>query len=125
MKDMLFVDGRRDEYWRRVREQLMQWKDLRVLDVCCGFGQFADMFQNYIGVDFSEEMLKLARERNPGKEFILADAKQKVEGNYDVIFEVNSIHSMGLSPEEFFKIHKAKYVVCLEADQFTIKQNYD
>lgn len=129
MKDMLFIDPRREEFWRRVREQLSLWKDKRVLDVCCGYGQFSTVFdvRKYVGLDVSDEMLKLARTQAPQADFfkfnLLSDTWRE---RHDVIFEVNSLHSLGLTPQEFYEKFKnnAKIIACLECDVFTVFQNY-
>lgn len=128
MKDMIFMDGRREEFWSRVFKQLELWKDLDVLDVACGFGKFSGPFSKYLGMDFSTEMLKKAAELHPAKDFVLADFKQTaLNKTWDVIFEVNSLKSLGLKQEEFMEIatpHTRKFVACLEADSFTIKNVY-
>lgn len=126
LKDMLFKDPRREEFWRRVREQLSLWKDMPALDVCCGYGQFADIFGDYYGIDISDEMLNLASKRNLDKQFLLKDILDIEFDNHEgLVFEVNSLHSLGLTPQEFAnKFPKAKIIACLEADVFTIFQNY-
>lgn len=128
LKDMLFIDARRDEYWRRVRETLVIWHNLKVLDVACGYGQFSDLFDHYTGMDFSEEMIRLANEKHPSKTFELLDVAQaEYFSVFDVIFEVNSLRSLGWTAEQFIKKFKpfAKIAVaCLEADQFIIHQIY-
>lgn len=129
-KDMLFIDGRREEFWARVRNQLGPWKGLNVLDIACGYGQFSNLFlpDKYTGMDFSEEMLKLAKQKNPDKTFKQADIRElELDKKYDVIFEVNSLRSLGMTPEQFnekFNKNANKVVACLEADVFTIYQNY-
>ena len=50
-----------------------------ILDLCCGTGDFTKIIskmypkEKIIGLDFSENMIKLAHARNPGKAFICAD----------------------------------------------------
>ena len=39
------------------------------LDYGCGWGQLAGSFEDYVGVDISEEAIQLARSSNPNKEF--------------------------------------------------------
>lgn len=50
----------------------------RLLDVACGPGYVSEAAQalgaETVGVDFSPEMIRLARERNPGLDFRLGDA---------------------------------------------------
>ena len=77
--------------WKTVLECLKpEWK---ILDIGCGPGQFsrlcADVGHPYVGLDFSEEAIKLARARVPEAEFHLVnvelDRLRIKEGNYDVI----------------------------------------
>lgn len=129
LKDMLFKDPRREEFWRRVRNQLELWKDKNVLDVCCGYGQFSQIFNplDYTGLDVSIEMLKLAKSKDPHRQFLHYNILTDTWGQtHDVVFEVNSLHSLGLTPQEFYEKFKnnAKIIACLEADIFTIFQNY-
>lgn len=129
LKDMIFIDPRREDFWERVWGQLSLWEDQDVLDVCCGFGKFSHRFQMYTGLDVSEEMIGLARENYPAKDFHLFDVlNDKYAGMADVVFEVNSLHSLGLTPQEFydkFKDNARSVVACLECDQFTIFNKYD
>lgn len=100
-------------------------------DICCGYGQFASLFRpdKYVGIDFSEEMVKLAEQKNPGYDFALGDIRTMPFSSVrDIIFEVNSLHSLKWTPEQFFERFKpfAKVAVaCLEADQFIIYQVYE
>ena len=130
-KNMLFRDPRFQEYESRTRATLMLWDDLTVLDVCCGYGRFASIFDKdkYLGFDFSQEMIKIAESDNPEYQFFQSDIREqtKLSKQYDVVFEVNSLHCMGLTPEEFFEKYKQyakRSVACLEADRFTIFQIY-
>lgn len=127
LRDLIFLDRNRDEYWRRVDNLLSLYKHLKVLDVCCGYGRFSN-FKNYTGIDFSPEMIKLAKEKNPNKVFKLANALEYFDNDkYDLVFEVNSLHSLGLTADEFFKKFKknaTKYILCLEKDFFNIYNIY-
>lgn len=130
LKDMLFLDSRREEYWKRIRNYLTGMEPAEVLDICCGFGQFAMHFDKdkYLGVDFSEEMIKLAYKYNPDHKFMQSDAKDYTPTRkFDVIFEVNSLRSLNMTAEQFiekFKPFAKRAVACLEADQFVIHQIY-
>lgn len=129
-KDMLFLDGRREDFWQRVRYYLRGMEPGPVLDLCCGYGQFSRLFatNDYLGIDFSKEMIKLAKEKNPNYQFIEHDVKTFIPEPVDVIFEVNSLRSLGMSAEDFittFKPYAKRAVACLEADQFIIYQIYD
>lgn len=52
-----------------------------ILDICCGTGDFVRLLNIFyprsrvIGLDFSKEMLKLAKRKNPKGVFILSDAQ--------------------------------------------------
>lgn len=116
--DMIFRDPRRDRFWERVRQQIAPWEGLRTLDVCAGFGKFTlDE-----GIDFSYEMIELAK-ADGVTGIQMADARTYVPNKrYDVIYEVNSLHSLGWTPEQFYE-HYGKHadiVACLECDRFTI-----
>lgn len=130
-EDMIFIDGRRHDYWDRVRRQLQVWKSMYVLDVACGFGKFAEGFEPpyYQGIDFSAEMLKRARQKFPHHKFRLGSARD-IEGSkemFDVIFEVNSLRSLGMTAEDFinkYRPYARMAVACLEADEFRVANIY-
>lgn len=58
---------------RRILDRLLANKKETILDLACGSGRF----MNYasIGVDASEEMLKIATEKYPEKDFNVSDAE--------------------------------------------------
>lgn len=58
---------------RRILDRLLADKKETILDLACGSGRF----MNYanVGVDASEEMLKIASEKYPDKTFHLSDAE--------------------------------------------------
>ncbi len=78
---VIYQDSRPELAERRDREEkakilplLRLSPDSRVLDVGCGIGRWADALHGriggYVGVDFSPEMIELAKARNlPGAEF--------------------------------------------------------
>ena len=129
-KDMIFLDGRREAFWVRVDNQLALWKDLRVVDVACGFGRFAGGFDSgrYSGVDFSDEMIRLANEKYPNHHFQRFDIHEEdLTLKPDIIFEVNSLKSLGMTAEGFinkFRPYARVAIACLEADRFTIENLY-
>ena len=95
-----------------------------MLDVACGPGRFAQIFEKYVGIDFSEGMLKVAREKNPTKRFEQIDVRtEKIEGKFDIVFEVISLSSLKMTPEQFYGKWKGvarEFVICFEPDKFDI-----
>ena len=72
----------------------------KVLDIGCGAGQITDYLTQRgigaIGIDFSEELLKIAKQNFPNSKFILADIcdyeqKEQVDGiiTKDVLFHLS------------------------------------
>ena len=59
---------------RRILDKLLIDNNEVILDLACGSGRF----MNYasLGVDASEEMLKVAKEKHPEKNFYFSDASQ-------------------------------------------------
>lgn len=66
-----------EERNRRETEKLLPYlsvgKDTKVLDIACGIGRWADALPEsiceYCGIDFSEELVRIAQERNTRKNF--------------------------------------------------------
>lgn len=81
----------------------------RVLDVGCGYGRFYQTFKKagaiYHGVDFSEEMIKLARTKNPDGNFEVADWNNLYDLEpltFDVVFECICLSSVPEDDVEHF-----------------------
>lgn len=123
---MIMRDNRLFEYTEKVNEVLSAWKDKSAIDVCCGYGRYSPHFEKYLGLDFSLEMITLARQEYPGKHFEQVDIKTYLPPASNLIFEVNSLHCLGMTPEDFYKLFgkHASIIACLEMDKFTIFQNY-
>lgn len=51
-------------------------RNSKVLDAGCGYGRWSNRFNNYIGVDFSPDFIKIAKEKYPNKTFIQANLKE-------------------------------------------------
>lgn len=66
-----------DRWWRR---RAMQWLQGNVLDVACGTGDMVVELLKHgctvTGVDLSEEMMAIARQKAPAATFMLADAER-------------------------------------------------
>ncbi len=74
-------------------------KGNRVLDIGCGNGRLSDMFENeeieYTGVDFSENLIEIAKkERGQKGKFLQANALDLPFGNdcFDVVFSIAVLH---------------------------------
>ncbi|MFO7573523.1 MAG: class I SAM-dependent methyltransferase [Gaiellaceae bacterium] len=70
----LGLDGR----WRRLAVDEVVWPGDRVLDACCGTGDFAVEAERrgarVVGLDFSERMLERARRKSGAIEWVQGDA---------------------------------------------------
>ena len=119
LKAMVFADNRFDEFNRRTREALKPYQDKKVLDVGCGYGRVSDMFENYLGIDPSEEMIKLAKELHPDKKFEIGDVGSKYSG-FDVAFAVMCLSSFGISAEEFAQRFDAPIVLVIEPEEIKV-----
>lgn len=96
-----------------------------VLDVGCGMGHYSkyvsDKGVKVTGVDFSEGMLKIAKEKYPEIEFInadICDLKGKLEGIYDGIVIAFVFHH--LSKDEVEKCLKELKRLCKSATKLII-----
>lgn len=128
---MIFEDPRFDQYTMKVNTVLKAFNKFTALDIACGYGRFCENFnpENYIGVDFSENMIDLAKKTYPKYIFENGDARKGgfTKRKYDVVFEVNSLKSLNMSAAQFIEEY-GKYanlfVCCLEADEFIIRPVY-
>jgi SAM-dependent methyltransferase len=127
LKDLIFNDDYRDQFWANVDELLSQYSKYEVADIGCGYGRFAKHFDKYTGYDFSLEMIKLANKENPEKNFYRKACLEEID-KVDVVFEVNCLHSFGVSREEFqtyYSQFARKAVICIERNGVDIKWIYE
>lgn len=86
-----------------------------VLDLCCGTGDFTQIITKFfprakvIGLDFSKEMLKLAKEKNPNNVFMQADCTnlpfKEREFNYITIsFGLRNIENRQKAISEIYRV---------------------
>ena len=128
LKNLIFNDDFREQFWERTDKLLASFSDYSVADIGCGYGRFAKHFETYMGIDFCEEMLKLATEQNPNKNFIKGKCLDPLPNKVDMVFEVNCLHSFGVSREQFFEHYKQyarKAVICIERNGVDIYWIYE
>ena len=87
---------------RQTRELLRRWLDVRpgerVLDVCCGVGEFAgEVHGEYTGIDLNPRFVEAARRRytgSPGRDFCVMDATRMdfTDQRFDKCFFINGLH---------------------------------
>lgn len=128
LNGMVFMDTRVQEHYNAVCKILssVNGPHATVLDIGCGWGRFADTFwpESYTGVDFSEEMVVLAKSKYPSHTFVHGDAHALPEKQYDVVFGVIVTSSLGITPKEFiekYTPYAKRFVMCFEPDEFLIK----
>ena len=83
-----------------IRKEIMkEYKNDKILDLCCGVG--VSTMNNNIGIDTSPEMLKVARrinkEQNTNKRFYLGNAENfKPKQEFDIVSCMFAFHEMPL-----------------------------
>lgn len=98
--------GSQRETRRRLGQMLRKQQPARVLDVCCGVGDFAGLVEaDYIGIDLNERFINLARRRFAAisrKQFQVEDATRMrySEGAFDTTLYLNCMHHF---PEELVR----------------------
>lgn len=73
------------------KEILSRFNHLKVLDAGCGYGRWSELFKDYVGVDFSEDFIDLAKSKYPDKTFLVADLKSLpfADNEFDMAFCVS------------------------------------
>lgn len=97
-----FNQTRKRPVWPELGKLTEQVKDgERVLDVGCGNGRLLEAFGgkdiDYLGVDFSPELAKKARENYPEEKFLegdILDLGKIEEVNFDYVFAVAVLHHL-------------------------------
>lgn len=76
-----------------VRARFIRLCGEKVLDLGCGYGWYTDYFSSIgaeaYGIDGSQEMIKLAKERYPESTFIIADINEGIpfpDASFDMVF---------------------------------------
>ena len=108
-------------------------KESKILDMACGIGRWADVFPNditeYCGVDFSEELIKIAKQRNQRNNYrfykcVVNEIEQTLreynKGKYNVILIMGILLYLNDNtlPEAFEQIERC----CLEQAVICIRE---
>lgn len=89
-----------------------------VLDIGCGYGRFFEIFPehtgNYLGVDISPDLLRVAQAAHPNKQFIVGDMRKDDYGMWDWVLAI-WVKNMVLcfaGPKEWEEIEKRLVAMC-------------
>lgn len=115
----------RRNYYKLIDYVLSFYKDCSVVDVACGFGRHSTIFkpENYLGFDFSDEMIRLAKQKYPKYKFEVQDYFNFEVPEVDVIFNVISVGPIGISTNQFIDKYKdkaRKAVISVDGTSITI-----
>lgn len=96
-----FDSTRKKFLWPELNRLVSEIKDgASILDVGCGNGRLIDSFSdkqiNYLGVDGSEELIKLASSNYPDYKFLVCDILEldSLKEKRDLVFSVAVIHHL-------------------------------
>jgi SAM-dependent methyltransferase len=83
-----------------------------ILDLACGDGRLTGVLAangfRVTGLDISEQMLKFARERNPGIEFVLGDARDfKLPMRFNAVISTFDALNHVKSPDELAQVFRS------------------
>ena len=102
--------------WKELQVFIPHIKDnFKILDLGCGNGRLlksleqSDKKLNYLGVDFSDQLIAQARQNHPKSKFITADMSELYfePETFDMIFMVASFHHLASRAERLDLLFKA------------------
>lgn len=87
------------KYILQAMSEINSKENIRILDLGCGPGQLiSELYEKFsnvdiTGIDFSEKMLEVSKERNPQAAHIKLDVAElyKLKGNFDVVICTHSL----------------------------------
>ncbi|MDR0297446.1 MAG: demethylmenaquinone methyltransferase [Streptococcaceae bacterium] len=122
--------GQHDRWRRLATDKISVNADETVLDLCCGTGDWTgdlrQLTKNVLGLDFSENMLAVARARFPEIEFIQGDAMALpfAADSFDAVtigYGLRNLPDTMAALTEIFRVLKpGGRLVCLETSQPTL-----
>ena len=83
----------------------------KVLDVACGIGRIVHWFDDYVGIDFLEEFIEIARKENPDKRFLVCDITRKLpfkskEFDWAILISVKKVIEPVIGKDKWAKVEK-------------------
>lgn len=86
----------------------------KALDLGCGNGRLigaldkANLAYDYLGLDFSQNLINEAKKKFPGKNFLVADMSDFdfKENSFDMVFMIASFHHLATNKERSELLHK-------------------
>ena len=106
---MLWEDSRMGyvmEMEKQIFSKLLGDRKGLVLEIACGTSRYSVLFNGdkYVGLDFSEAMLKLAKNKYPHQQYVKADAFHLPfkEGVFKIVFASRFVHHYNSVIKQFF-----------------------
>ena len=95
-----FFDALQTSLLKRLLDRTGDLRSKKVLEIGCGVGRWVDLLTHkgaaYTGVDISQRMVEIARQKAPAVEFFRmpADALGFDSESFDIVFSVTVLHHM-------------------------------
>ena len=95
----LITMGKTSEEYSSILKEI-KWRNKKVIDVGCGTGYFAYQVAkkggNVLGIDYSEEAIKIAKERyqHPNLVYKKIDVSKKIIEKFDVVVSIGTLEHM-------------------------------
>lgn len=95
----LITMGKTSEEYSSILKEI-KWRNKKVIDVGCGTGYFAYQVAkrggNVLGIDYSEEAIRIAKERyqHPNLVYKKIDVSKKIIEKFDVVVSIGTLEHM-------------------------------